>query len=133
MGFAAVGGSCGSVDPYDWKAFCWADTSPQRYQKLADDIGQDTPMWFCHGGNDDFVPPEQSRRLYDALQSSRGKSALGAMLGRSAAEVLFKEYADLDHHVWDRAYDEDELIEWLLKHNKKIMHGVTINFGTWCT
>jgi len=118
--FAAVGGSCGSVEPYDWNAFSWG-SKPEAYQNLANAIGRDTPMWFCHGAKDDFVPPEQSRQFFSALQRSRQASAMGiALLGRTeAAEVVFKEYEDLDHHVWDRAYDEDGLIEWLLSHRKK--------------
>eukprot|EP00929_Paragymnodinium_shiwhaense_P058828 TRINITY_DN29471_c0_g4_i1.p1 TRINITY_DN29471_c0_g4~~TRINITY_DN29471_c0_g4_i1.p1 ORF type:complete len:427 (-),score=84.60 TRINITY_DN29471_c0_g4_i1:59-1339(-) len=116
--FAAVAGACGSVEPYDWNDFCWAE-EPERFQKLADGIGRDTPMWFCHGAQDDFVPPEQSRRMHAALQKTRGSSTFGAILGRSeAAKVVYKEYEDLDHHVWDRAYDEDGVIEWLLEQRK---------------
>eukprot|EP00931_Biecheleriopsis_adriatica_P068289 TRINITY_DN42263_c0_g1_i1.p1 TRINITY_DN42263_c0_g1~~TRINITY_DN42263_c0_g1_i1.p1 ORF type:complete len:447 (+),score=95.85 TRINITY_DN42263_c0_g1_i1:148-1341(+) len=117
--FAAVGGSCGSVEPYDWNGFCWG-SDPDQFQKLAGRIGRDLPMWFCHGLKDDFVPPEQSRRLHLALRLSRESSALGAMLCRSdPAEVVYQEYDDLDHHVWDRAYDDDGLIEWLLKRRRR--------------
>lgn len=116
--FAAVGGSCGSVEPYDWTNWEWG-SEPESYKRLADGIGRDTPMWFCHGGQDDFVPIDQSRKLHTALQEKRMVSAVGAILGRSeAADVVFKEYDDLHHHVWERAYNEDGMIEWLSSHKK---------------
>lgn len=116
--FAAVGGSCGSAEPYDWMNWEWG-SSPESYRKIAEAIGRDTPMWFCHGTKDDFVPPEQSRKFLSALQDVRQPSAVGAILGRSdAAEVVFREYEDLDHHVWDRAYQEDDLITWLTSHKR---------------
>jgi len=115
--FAAVGGSCGSVEPYDWMNWEWS-SSPESYKRLAESIGRDTPMWFCHGVNDDFVPVEQSRQFAAALREAR---ASGGLLGRlaTAGEVVFKEYEDLDHHVWDRAYNEDGLIEWCLTKHKQ--------------
>lgn len=113
--FAAVGGSCGSVEPYDWKNWEWG-ASPESYGKLADAIGRDTPFWFCHGSEDDFVPIDQSRRFCEALRERRSAQSL---LRRSpAGDVVFKEYADMDHHVWDKAYEEDDLIQWLLSHKK---------------
>jgi len=116
--FAAVGGACGSVEPYNWRSWEWG-SEPESYMRLAEGIGRVTPMWFCHGAEDSFVPLEQSRRLYDALLQSRMPSAVGAILGRSeAGEVVFKEYEDLDHHVWDRAYWDDCLIQWMMSHTK---------------
>jgi len=116
--FAAVGGSCGSVEPYDWQNWTWGE-APGDYQFLADAIGHDMPMWFCHGTQDDFVPAAQSHRLRDALLASRAPSAVSAMLGRrQAAEVVYREYEDLDHHVWDRAYYDDGMLEWLLSHKR---------------
>merc|ERR1712176_457579 len=69
--FAGVGGSCGSVEPYDWANWAWESVPDAGFDDLAERIGRDTPMWFCHGAKDDFVPPEQSRRFYAALQRSR--------------------------------------------------------------
>lgn len=112
--FAGIGGSCGSVEPYDWQNWEWGEEHG-GYRKLAEGIGRNTPMWFCHGEKDDFVPAEQSRRLLAALQEHRAISAVGAILGRAeAAEVVYKEYEDLDHHVWDKAYWDDGMIQWLL-------------------
>jgi len=117
--FAAVGGSCGSVAPYDWIDWTWDEAPLGVYRKLADGIGRDIPLWFCHGKKDDFVPIEQSRLFYEALQQNRASSTLGGILRRAeAAEVVFREYEDLDHHVWDHAYGEDRMIEWLLKHRR---------------
>lgn len=117
--FAAVGGSCGSVEPYDWMNWEWGSSPDKTYRELAEAIGRDTPMWFCHGAQDDFVPIEQSKKFQQALQDARQTSAVGAILGRvEAAEVVFRQYEDLDHHVWDRAYQEDDLITWLTSHKK---------------
>lgn len=116
--FAAVAGSCGSVEPYDWMNWEWG-SSPESYKKLADLISRETPMWFCHGGQDDFVPVEQSRRFYEALQESRSSFAATHILRRSApGELVFHVYDEMDHHVWDRAYGEDGLIQWLLEQRR---------------
>lgn len=120
--FAAVGGSCGSVEPYDWKNWQW-QSAPGSYRELATSVGREVPLWFCHGAKDDFVPVEQSRNFLAALEEHRtaAASAMDAILGRAprgAGEVVYKEYEDLDHHVWDRAYWEDGLIEWLLSKAK---------------
>jgi len=115
--FAAVAGSCGSVEPYDWQNWEWG-SSPESFAKLADAIGVNVPMWFCHGRSDDFVPIEQSRKFYAALQERRQRTGVSLFSKSQAAEVVFREYEDMDHHVWDRAYTEDRVIEWLLKHRK---------------
>lgn len=115
--FAAVGGSCGSIEPYNWSTWEWAK-EPERYRKLAEGIGRHTPMWICHGIQDDFVPIEQARRFVNALKEARSASKLGSLMGQSeSAEVVFSEY-DSDHHVWDRAYEEGGLIQWLVQQSK---------------
>merc|ERR1712224_49250 len=87
--FAAVAGSCGSVEPYDWMNWEWG-SSPESYREIAKSIGRDTPVWFCHGTQDDFVPVDQSRKFYSALLENRQSSAVGAILGRAeSAEVVF--------------------------------------------
>lgn len=114
--FAAVGGSCGSVEPYNWSTWEWG-SSPESYRKLAEGIGRQTPMWICHGAEDDFVPIAQAKRFVAAMAEVRAASTFGSLLGREdAGEVIFKEY-DLDHHVWDHAYS-DGLIQWMAAQTK---------------
>jgi len=76
-----------------------ADTKP--YEDMAVKIGAKTPVWIFHGGDDPVVPVIESRRMYQAL------TALGG-------EVHYTEYPGVGHDSWVKAYDEPELISWLL-------------------
>lgn len=111
--FAAVGGSCGSVMPYNWSNWEWGN-EPDRYRKLSEGIGRHTSMWICHGLEDDFVPIDQARQFVAALKETRAGSLMGT---KEAGEVVFIEY-DTDHHVWDRAYAEGGMIQWLAAQSK---------------
>jgi len=63
------------------------------------------PVWAFHGEQDVNLSYEQSRLLVDALQECGG-------------DVRFTLYPDLGHNVWDRAYADPELIQWLLAQHK---------------
>ena len=70
------------------------------YAETARRIGS-TPIWIFHGGADDTVPVEESRKMAQALQAAK-------------ANVRYTEYPGVGHNAWDRAYAEPELIPWLL-------------------
>jgi hypothetical protein len=114
--FAGVGGCCGSVERYDWANWTWESVSDEEYDRLTVSIGRDVPFWFCHGLQDDFVPSEQSRRFYEALKRNRSNRWCAVQV---AADVIYREYEDLHHHVWDHAYGEDDMIEWLLAQRRR--------------
>jgi len=98
--FAALAPVCGGVMRHkevDMSAN--ADTKP--YEDMAVKIGAKTPVWIFHGGDDPVVPVIESRRMYQAL------TALGG-------EVHYTEYPGVGHDSWVKAYDEPELISWLL-------------------
>ena len=63
------------------------------------------PVWAFHGEQDVSVSFAQSQALVDALQECGG-------------DVRFTLYPDLGHNVWDRAYADPELIQWLLAQQK---------------
>jgi predicted peptidase len=73
---------------------------PQSYADFARKIGK-TPVWIFHGGADDTVSVEYSRKLNDALKAAGGN-------------VRYTEYAGVGHNSWDKAYAEPDLVPWLL-------------------
>jgi acetyl esterase/lipase len=62
-----------------------------------------TPVWLFHGEDDPVVSPRQSQIMYDALSAAGGN-------------VRFSEYDDIRHNVWDKAYSDPQLPQWLLQH-----------------
>jgi predicted peptidase len=69
---------------------------------MAEGIGR-TPAWLFHGAVDPLVPVPESRRMVDALQAVEG-------------DVRYTEYEGVGHNAWDRAYEDPQLMEWLLSH-----------------
>ena len=59
------------------------------------------PAWLFHGSEDGSVPVTESQRLVAALQKAGGSPR-------------YTEYAGAPHNVWDRAFAEPGLVEWLL-------------------
>lgn len=116
--FAAVAASCGSVLPYDWVNWAWADELGDEYDQLAEGVGRATPFWLSHGEQDDFVPYEQSKKFAQALQKKRNERRSLLRTGQKDGEVVLKLYDDLDHHCWDHAYQQDGMIQWMLSQKK---------------
>jgi predicted peptidase len=59
------------------------------------------PAWLFHGAADDSVPVTESRLLVEALKKAGGAPK-------------YTEYAGAPHNVWDRAFAEPGLAEWLM-------------------
>ena len=59
-----------------------------------------TPLWIFHGAKDEVVPPDNSRKMYKALQSADAK-------------VKYTEYPDANHDSWTPAFAEPEFLSWL--------------------
>lgn len=76
------------------------------YAETAKRIGS-TPIWIFHGGADDTVPVDESRKMAKALRAAK-------------ANVRYTEYPGVGHNSWDKAYAEPELVPWLLSH--KLAH-----------
>ncbi|MHC9084986.1 carboxylesterase family protein [Luteimonas sp. RIT-PG2_3] len=62
---------------------------------------KDLPIWIFHGGDDDVVLPEQSQRMYAALQRQR------------AGNVHYTELPGVGHNSWDPAYRDQAMWDWL--------------------
>jgi len=60
----------------------------------------DVPIWVFHGALDKAVPVRFSREMV-------------AVLNKSGGNVKYTEYPDVGHAVWESAYLEPELIDWL--------------------
>ncbi|MCC6895034.1 MAG: prolyl oligopeptidase family serine peptidase [Anaerolineae bacterium] len=66
---------------------------------------KDVPVWAFHGELDDVVPPHCSRDMVAALQKAGG-------------DVKLTLYPDLQHNSWTATYDNPELYDWFLSHQK---------------
>ena len=73
--------------------------------KSADKI-KDLPCWAFHGDADTAVNVSGSRDMIAAIKKAGG-------------DPKYTEYPGVGHNSWDKAYDTDELYEWLLKQSKK--------------
>lgn len=61
---------------------------------------KDIPIWAFHGAHDRAVPVERSREMIAALRRAGGRPR-------------YTEYADADHVVWNRAFDDRALLPWV--------------------
>jgi predicted peptidase len=84
-----VRGAPAGVDPFAWVA--------GKVHTL--------PVWIFHGGADDVVPPEQSRKM-DAALKKRG------------ATVRYTEFPGVGHASWEKAYATDGLWPWMFGHHR---------------
>ena len=73
---------------------------PRRVRRL-----KDTPVWAFHGQFDDIVPPEESEKLVNELNSCGGN-------------VKFTLYCSLGHDCWTRTYNNPALYHWFLSHRR---------------
>lgn len=105
--FAALVPICGGVQDRRFPAPEWHPLSrapEDPYRETAIKIAH-IPVWTFHGDADRSVPVRESRELHEALLAVGGN-------------VRYTEYAGVGHHSWNRAYNEKELIPWLLSQRK---------------
>lgn len=88
-----------------------AMTYPDRFYKIAPLCGGGMnwrawalkmPIRVYHGRRDDVVPICQSEAMVNSVVAQGGN-------------VEFTVYDDLSHNCWDRAFEQTDLIEWLVK------------------
>ena len=70
------------------------------------------PAWVFHGALDQAISVRASRKMVKALRMCD-------------APVIYTEYADGAHAVWDRAYGEPDLFQWLLQQRRGALTGET--------
>lgn len=86
-------------------------TASHRFYKIAPLCGggmnwrawyvKDIPIRVYHGRKDDIVPLSQSEAMVNSVRLQGGN-------------VEFTIYDDLSHNCWDRAFEETDLIKWLV-------------------
>ena len=64
-----------------------------------------TPLWDFQGGSDQTVPVSLAR---DRIATRR----------KAGGHPLYSEYAGVDHNVWEWAFTEPALPEWLFSHHR---------------
>lgn len=95
--------SIASALPDKWAAIVpiCGGGDPKNAEKL-----KNIPIWCFHGDKDTAVPVQRSRDMIEAIKKAGGSPK-------------YTEYPGVAHNSWDKAYDTDELYEWLLKQVKK--------------
>jgi predicted peptidase len=63
------------------------------------------PIWIVHGGADTDIPVEESRHMFAALKSI-------------GANVQYTELSGVDVHTWDPAYNNADLVAWMLRQRR---------------
>jgi predicted peptidase len=63
------------------------------------------PTWIFHGDADDVVPLRESQVMYEALKTA-------------GSEVKLTVYPGVGHDSWTETYDNPQLYEWLLSHQR---------------
>lgn len=66
---------------------------------------RNTAVWIFHGDEDNVVPVQYSRSIYECLKE------LGC-------DVEYTEYKGVNHGSWNNAFNEKGLASWLLSHNR---------------
>jgi len=64
-------------------------------------------VWAFHGAKDPVVPLGESQRMVDLLKK------------QGVREVKFTIYPDAEHDSWTETYNNPELYEWFLRHERK--------------
>ena len=93
--FAAIAPICGGGDLL---TILLAD--PKKVRAL-----KSLPVWAFHGAKDDVVKPIESERMIEALKR----------MGNDAKLTIFPEAG---HDSWTTAYNDPELYDWFLKHQR---------------
>jgi predicted peptidase len=64
------------------------------------------PIWVFHGDKDSLVSVNCSRALVTAVQAAGNPN------------LHYTEYPGVDHNCWDIAYNDPQVIEWLLAQHR---------------
>jgi len=89
--FCALLPICGGGDPGDAEAVA-------RLARL--------PIWCFHGDADPVVPAERSREMVAAVRAAGG-------------QVRYTELPGVTHNSWDAAYNDPEVIAWMLSRHRQ--------------
>jgi predicted esterase len=81
-------------------------TDVDLYALTAQKVGK-APVWIFHGDADTSVPVSESRKMHEALKAA-------------GASVRYMEYPGVGHNSWDRTYNNEEAMKWLLAQKLQI-------------
>jgi predicted peptidase len=93
----------------------WSAAEPQRFAAIAPVCGggehnarnlKNLPVWAFHGAQDDIVPLGESEQMVAALQACGGN-------------VKFTVYPEANHDSWTQTYNNPQLYEWFLQHQRQ--------------
>jgi predicted peptidase len=76
-------------------------SAPDPYAAFAKAVGR-TPVWIFHGGQDDTIDVNESRRMAAALKAAGGT-------------VKYTEYPEEKHFIADRVFTNAEFWKWLME------------------
>ncbi len=96
-------------------AWSLAMTYPRQFAALAPICGggmpgmvfvlQDIPVWAFHGEQDPVIKPQEGQRMVDALRACGGNAR-------------FTVYPGVGHDSWTQTYENPELYQWFLRHQR---------------
>lgn len=64
------------------------------------------PIWVFHGAKDNFINPQFSKDMVEAIKAAGGK------------KIRFTLYPDVGHFSWVPTYDNPEIYRWLLSQRR---------------
>ena len=68
-------------------------------------------VWAFHGGKDTVVPPAESERMVNFLKKA------------GVPDVKLTIYPEAGHDAWSETYNNPELYDWLMKHQRQVESG----------
>jgi predicted peptidase len=95
--FAAIVPICGGGDPI--KAFLGSRDHQQALRSLG--------VWAFHGAKDSVVSVQESERMVSALRRV------------GCQDVQLTVYPEANHDSWTQTYENPQLYDWLLAHQRK--------------
>ncbi len=97
-------------------SWTWAQCFPERFCALVPlcgggiPVGSDSlvklPIRAYHGDSDPAVPPSESLKMVSLINSRGGHAVLTL-------------YPGCGHNCWEQAYQDEELIGWIMKQEKE--------------
>lgn len=96
-------------------SYGWASQNPERFAAIAPVCGRwepddacklkNIPVWAFHGALDDAVPIKDDQDMIAAINACGGNAKISV-------------YPDVGHNVWDPAYADPKMYEWLLQQHR---------------
>jgi len=97
--FAAVVPICGFYGSYKDR------NEPEALAAAAEQLAR-MPIWTFHGSADPAVPVERTREIVKAVRAAGG-------------QIKYKEFPEVGHNVWDRAYDNPDMWRWMFSQRRE--------------